>query len=471
MWRTVCAARASPSSTASRNPSGDDAMISVTRATATAPGYQTARGVRKARALPRGPGGATFRAMARATVPADVDLTDLARYADGPPHADFARLRAEAPVAWHPERDGPGFWACTRWDEVLAVSRDSATFSSWAGGTMLEDTPPPLLEMARLMMLNMDPPQHTTLRALVRTGFTPRRVAALAPRVAALSAQIVDAVAARGRCDLVTDVAGELPSYVIAELTGIPLDDGRQLYRLTERMHTTDHTPEGQLAGAMAIGEMLTYAGGVRAEKLARPADDIATRLVHAEVDGERLSEAEFQWFFLLLINAGGDTTRNLVGGGLRALLLHPAELARLRAEPALLPSAVEEMLRWCSPVVHFRRTATRDVVLGGQGIAAGDKVVIFYASANRDAAVFADPDRFDVARAPNDHVAFGGGGAHFCLGAHLARLEAQALVREVLRRLDGLQLDGPVEWLPSVFISGPRRLPVRFRPAAPRGA
>jgi cytochrome P450 len=396
------------------------------------------------------------------------DLLDLANYADGPPHALFRRLRAEDPVHWHAEPGGPGFWALTTYADVVRVSRDPATFSSFAGGTMIPDAPPPQLAILRLMMLNMDPPQHTALRMLINKGFTPSAVARLHARIGGLARSIVDAVVARGACDFVADVAGELPSYVIAELVGIPLDDGRQLYRLTERMHTTAQTHADHADIEAAIGEMMSYSHALREAKRARPGGDIASALLAAEVDGERLSDVEFDMFFMLLINAGGDTTRNLVAGGMLALIEHPDEWARLRADLGLLPSAIEEMLRWVTPVVHFRRTATRATELRGRRIADGDKVVVFYSSANRDEEVFAAPDRFDVARTPNEHVAFGGGGAHFCLGANLARMESHALFEQVLTRLPDLHLAGPVERLRSNFINGPRRMPVEFTPAAP---
>jgi cytochrome P450 len=392
-----------------------------------------------------------------------IDLLDLRAYADGPPHEQLRWLREHDPVHWHPEPNGPGFWAVTRYDDVVTVSRDAHTFSSWTGGTMLEDSPPEFLAGIRLMMLNMDPPQHTKLRALVNKGFTPRMVAGLDGRVRELARRIVDTVAPRGACDFVADVAGELPSYVIAELVGIPLDDGRRLYALTERMHTTDPSPEGLAHAQAAVGEMMTYASELRAAKAARPGVDLASALLAAEVDGQRLSDLEFNLFFMLLINAGGDTTRNLVAGGMLTLLRHPDQLALLRRDPSLLPTAIEEMLRFQSPVQHFRRTTTCDTTLGGRAIAAGQKVVVFYTSANRDAARFIEPDRFDVRRTPNEHVAFGGGGTHFCLGANLARLEIRAMFEQVLTRMDGIGLDGPVAWLPSIFINGPRRMPVRF--------
>jgi cytochrome P450 len=393
-----------------------------------------------------------------------IDVLDPSRYEQqGPPYELFARLRAEAPVYRHPERNGPGFWAITRYEDVVRVSRDAEAFSSGAGGTMVPDPKPEELFILRQMMLNMDPPQHTKLRALINKGFTPRMVAQLRGRIADLARAIVDRVAPRGECDFVTDVAGELPSYVIAELMGIPLEDGRQLYRLTERMHTAAPTPEGIADVQAAVGEMMSYANGIRDAKRARPEEDIASTLLAAEVDGEKLTDLEFDMFFMLLINAGGDTTRNLVAGGMLELIRHPEERRKLAADPALLPSAIEEMLRYVTPVVHFRRTAVRDTEIRGQRIAAGDKVVVFYVSANRDETVFPDPDRFDLARSPNEHVAFGGGGVHYCLGANLARVEIQAMFEQVLTRLSDLELAGPVERLRSNFINGPRRMPVRF--------
>jgi cytochrome P450 len=371
-------------------------------------------------------------------------------------------MRAEAPVCWQPEPAGPGFWALTKHADVLAVSRDSATFSSARAGYMTPDMDEVAVAQSRLMLLGMDPPEHTRLRGLVNKGFTPRRVARLEKRIRELSAAIVDAVAERGACDFVSDVSGELPSLLIAELMGIPPDDGRRLYALTERMHQTGAPAEARAA----VVEMMRYAAGVRAAKRARPADDIASVLLRAEIDGERLSDLEFDLFFLLLINAGGDTTRNLVASGMLALLRHESEFEALRSDRALLPSAIEEMLRYCPPVVQFRRTATRDTGIRGQKIREGEKVVMFYPSANRDEEVFEDPDRFDVRRAPNPHLAFGGGGAHYCLGANLARLEIRCLFGAVLDRLREIELDGPVERLHSWFIDGPRRMPVRFRVA-----
>jgi cytochrome P450 len=269
----------------------------------------------------------------------------------------------------------------------------------------------------------------------------------------------------RGECDLVTDLAGEMPSLVIADVMGIPRPDARRLYELTEIMHSAPGTVADDVRMSASI-EMLSYASGVFAEKRTNPSDDLATVLVQAELDGDRLTDADLAWFFLLLINAGGDTTRNLVGAGMHALFEHPEQLAHLRThvdDVGVLDTAIEELLRWVSPVVHMRRTATRDAMIGDTAVAAGDKVVLYYGAANRDAAAFADADRLDITRAPNDHLAFGGGGPHFCLGAPLARIEIRALLREILTRLPDLRPAGEPSWLASNFIFGPTHLPVHF--------
>ena len=312
-------------------------------------------------------------------------------------------------------------------------------------------------------MLMSDPPYQTQLRRLVSSAFTPRAARDMQPRIAMLAKQIIDEVIERGECDLVADIAGELPSYVIAELIGMPLADGRKLYQLTETIHSAPESlPEGAQAAAGA--EMFGYAAQVLAEKKARPGDDLATRLIHAEIDGRRLNDMEFFLFFMLLVDAGGDTTRNLVAGGMLGLLERPAELARLQADlDGLLPTAREELLRFTSPVVYMRRTAKEATCVGGQNIEAGDKLALYYGSANRDASVFPDADRLDVGRTPNHHVAFGATGAHFCLGAQLARVEIDEMLRAILTRLKGLELAGEPEWLASTFISGPKTLLVRF--------
>jgi cytochrome P450 len=394
---------------------------------------------------------------------ATIDLLSPASFADGQPHEQFRWLRDHAPVYRHAEPDGPGFWAVTRYDDVRDVGRDPDNFSS-VPGIMIPD----LMGLdfgEHQMMIMSDPPRHTRLRRIINSQFTPRAAERLRERIDELASQIIDAVIGRGECDAVSDIAGEMPSYVIAELLGIPLDDGRRLYHLTETIHAApESVPEG--AGLGAVIEMFNYAHQVAEDKRAQPSDDLASRILEAEVDGERLDDVDFNLFFLLLIDAGGDTTRNLVGGGLLTLFDHPDERRRLQEDlDGMLPSAVDEMLRWVSPVIYMRRTARQSCEVAGTPIAEGDKVVMYYGSANRDERAFAEPDRFDVGRTPNDHIAFGGGGPHFCLGSHIARVEIQAMLRELLTRMPDVAPAGPAEWLASNFISGPKHLPVRFMP------
>ncbi|BBY74158.1 cytochrome P450 [Mycolicibacterium parafortuitum] len=392
-----------------------------------------------------------------------VDLTEPDVYLAGMPYDAFRELRHRAPVAWHPHGD-TGFWALTRYDDIYAVSRDSETWSSQATGVFFDVPAPEDAYQLELMMLTMDPPRHTALRALVSRGFTPRHVARLSARTADMARAIVDDALERGECEFVNDVAGALPSYVIAELLGIPLEDGRRLYALTDIMNTRPlHDPEL----VQAQMQMFEYASELAALKRASPGDDIATALLHAEVDGQRLTDLEFNLFFLLLLNAGGDTTRNLVAAGTLALIEHPEQRRRLTADPSLMPTAIEEMLRWTSPVTVFTRTATRDTEVGGVRMRAGERVAMFYPSANRDEAHFADPDRFDVGRTPNQHLAFGGGGTHFCLGASLARAEAAAIFSEILARTTDIEPIGPAERVRSVLMNGIRSMPVRLVPAA----
>lgn len=401
-----------------------------------------------------------------------IDLLDPASFAGGQPHDQFAWLREHAPCYRHAEANGPGFWALTRQAEIRAVGRDPHTFSSEPTIMIADPEPGSGMDFGdHRMMLMMDPPLHTEYRKLISREFTQGPAMEMAPWIRDFARQIVDAAieksnGGRDPIDFVADIAGEMPSYVIARLMGLPLDDGRRLYEFTEIIHTAPETlPEG--AQTEAVGKLFEYGMGVIRDKRARPTDDLASRLLHAEVDGRQLDDTDFLLFFMLLIDAGGDTTRNLVGGGLLALLDHPRELALLRSDPdRYLPGARDELLRWCSPVIHMRRTATRDTELAGQRIRAGDKVVMYYGAGNRDPDVFEAPNLFDSTRRPNRHVAFGGG-THICLGQHVARVEIDELLREVLVRLDDLEVAGEVDWLASNFISGPRVLPVRFSVAS----
>jgi len=396
------------------------------------------------------------------------DLSDPDVFLDGPPHATFRRLRAEAPVAFFAEKSGgPGFWAVTRYDDVRAVSLDQATFSSWRGGVMLRDFPDDLLAAQRETLPSMAPGVHGKHRRLVSGAFAPKIMRALEPRIRELTRRILDAVAPRGACDFVTDVASELPVQVICELLGIPVEDRGKIVGWSNAMVGMDDLEYADSAadGPIAAMQLYAYASELQAARRERPADDVASLLLAAEIDGERLDPAQFNAFMLVLSVAGNETTRNAISGGLLALFEHPGERARLQADPALFPTSVDEILRWVTPVMHFRRTAERDVALAGQEIRAGDKVVVWYVSANRDERVFPDPERFDVGRSPNEHLTFGFG-PHFCLGAALARLEVQILFEELFRRLPDVASAGPAVRMRGNHIAGIKHLPVRFTPA-----
>ncbi len=393
-----------------------------------------------------------------------IDLTANDVFNGRHPWDQYAWLRANDPVHWHPETEGPGFWAITTYADIRSVSRRPKLFSSAARGVMMAETPEEELGAQRQMMLVMDPPQHDRFKLLVNRGFIPKAAESLRPRIEELAREIVDDVVERGECDLVVDISGRLPSGLIAELMGIPRADGERLYELTELMHTTDPAVASVEQRQAATFEMLSYAAETAARKRVEPGDDIASQLVQAEVDGDRLTDGELQWFFLLLVNAGGDTTRNLLASGIQLLFEHPGERARLEGDlDTMLPTAIEEMLRYTSPVVHFRRTATADTEIGGQAIKAGDKLMIFYGSGNRDEEVFAEPDRFDVGRDPNPHMAFGGGGPHLCLGMHVARVEIAVMLREILARMPDLRPAGDPTPLASNFITGLKSMPVAW--------
>ncbi len=395
----------------------------------------------------------------------DINLISPETFAaTGHPWEQYAWLRKNAPVYWHDEPNGPGFWAITKYEDVRTISRLPKVFSSYETSVMLPDPDPMGLYAQRLMMLNMDPPQHDRFKLLVSRGFTPKNAPLLRPKIEELARDIVDAVLAKGECDFVSEIAGRLPSGLIAELMGMPRVDGERLYDLTEIMHTNDDAIAPPEIKMNAVGEMLGYAQSVADLKRQNPGDDLATILVNAEIDGDHLTDEEFQWFFLLLVNAGGDTTRNLLAAGLQLLLDHPDQRTKLMGDlDGLLGSAVEEMLRYCSPVTHFKRTAMQDTVVGGQSIKAGERVVMFYGSANRDEDIFENADTFDVARHPNPHVAFGAGGPHLCLGMHVARVELAVMFRELLTRMPHIEAGGPIERMHSSFIAGVHRMPIKY--------
>ena len=385
-------------------------------------------------------------------------------WVDGVPLETFAELRREPGVA---RMTGPGdrqYWALTRHADVVAASRTPELFSNVPDPFTLGAVDPAAPSIP--LLISLDPPEHTKRRQLINKGFTPRRVTRLSGRISEIVDEELAKVRGRDRFDFVTDLAVSLPLQVIAELLGIPPEDRAQVFSWTEQMMSGDdpefdNDPQEVMA---ALGQMYGYAENVCQRRQESPGDDLMSALVAAELDGERLSQLDLNLFFLLLHNAGSETTRNLVTGGVVALLENPAQLELLRQDPSRIPTAVEELLRWVTPVTHFARTLTADTVFKGQEMKAGEQVLLWYTSANRDETVFTDPDRLDVTRDPNPHVAFGSGGPHFCLGAHLARLEAITLFEALVEQLPRLEIDGPVERLQSHFINGVKHLPLRWK-------
>jgi cytochrome P450 len=413
----------------------------------------------------------------------EINLIDPEVFERGQPHDQWALLRREAPVYWHRGVEGwfPGFWCITKYDEVIRISRDPATFIS-SHGIVIGQTPENASPADGLgkMMIVTDPPRHVRLRRLVNKGFTPRAVAAFEPHVRDMTADILNEVAPRGRCDFVTDVAAILPLAVISGMMGVPKQDWQRMFELTNRVlgggdpeyQQPGDTPDEDRAAAAertimaGYMEMFQYFMQMLGERRRERRDDLVSILVESDIDGEKLTDEEILYFCYLLILAGNETTRNAISGGLLALFEHRDQFQKLKEDPALLPTAVEEILRWISPVTHMTRAATRDVELRGRQIKAGDKLAMWYPAANRDEDAFANAGVFDVARTPNDHIAFGIG-EHFCLGAGFARLELRVMFEELLRRFPDIEPDGPVERLRSNFIGGIKHMPVRFTPSA----
>jgi cholest-4-en-3-one 26-monooxygenase len=406
------------------------------------------------------------------------DLNDLDVFVGGVPHDTFTYWREHDPVHWTEEPGGRGYWSLFDYESVCAANRDAATFSSEAGGTLIQDLEPAALDMNRMIMLNMDPPKHTRYRLLVSKGFSPRHIRELERAIDTQATKIVDAVIERGECDFVTDLAAELPLQVIADIMGVPQEDRHKLFEWSNRMigsqdpeYAAANGGEGFEAAASAQMELFAYASALAQDRAAQPRDDAITAIVNAEIDGDRLSEMEVNLFFLLLAVAGNETTRNLTAHGMQALFDFPDQRAWLQQDlDARLGTGIEEMLRWGVPVMYFRRTVMHDVELGGKAIPAGDKVALWYISANRDASVFERPHAFDLARTPNDHVTFGGRGPHFCLGANLARAELRAIFREILSRMPDLHPTAPPARLRSNFINGIKHMPIAFTPGRPQG-
>ncbi len=406
---------------------------------------------------------------------AHADLTSHDTFVRGVPHATFRRLRQEAPVAWFEEADGnSGFWAVTRYDDVLQVSREHETFTSTAGIRM-EEMDREETE-ARRTLMELDPPEHTRLRRLVNRGFTRRTVEAYEAAIREITRAVLDEALPKGAFDFTREVGRELPMRMLGRLMGLPDEDLDELVTWGDAMigntdpeftsHPVDlsDTEEFRLMPfrSPAALEVFRYADRMAQARRAEPRDDVITRLLAPTPDGEPLTDLEFKNFFALLVAAGNDTTRYTIAGSLNTLIDHPEARAHLRTQPEDLETAIEELLRWTTVTMHFRRTATRDTELRGVRIRAGDKVVIWFVSANYDDEQFPDPYTFDIARQPNDHCTFGRNGPHFCLGAWLARLELRVTFEELLPRLASVERTGPVEFLRSNFIHGIKHLPVQ---------
>jgi methyl-branched lipid omega-hydroxylase len=385
----------------------------------------------------------------------------------------FATLRSERPISFHAERGygafppGPGYWALTRHRDVLDASRQPELFCSGKGSN-IGDLPEPFLDFFG-SMINMDDPRHARLRRIVSKGFTPRHLAQLQASVERRATDIVDRLLEKGRCDFVTDVAAALPLAIICDMMGIPEDQHEYVFDRTNVIlgaGDPEYVPDiEQVVPALltAGAELAQLVQELGAERRARPTDDLTSALVNADVDGEKLEDSELGPFFVLLVVAGNETTRNAIAHGMKVLTDFPEQRhAWLADVEGVAPRAVEEIVRWATPVIHFRRTVTRDGArLGDREFSEGEKVVLFYNSANRDEDVFEDPFAFDVSRDPNPHVGFGGPGPHFCLGAHLARREITVMYRELLTRAPGVHAVGEPDRLLSNFIHGIKHLDV----------
>jgi cholest-4-en-3-one 26-monooxygenase len=399
----------------------------------------------------------------------EINLVDLDVYQlTGAPHEQYAWLREHAPVFWHADggrADWPGFWAVTKHEDVAQVTRHPEIFSSARRTATFKEWSDPAIERLRLMMINMDPPQHTRQRAFINRGFTPRMIGRLDEHITEICNGLLDDIAGYSHADFVTEIAAPLPTQVICELVGAPVEDRDQIFKLSNRMVGFD---DPEMAGSpadqmQAVAEMYAYASELADSRRKQPRDDIVTRLLKPDNAGQELTTLEFNFFFLLLIVAGNETTRNAASGGMLAFFDHPEQWQRLVADPALSASAAEEIIRWVSPANLIRRTAIRDTELSGQRIAEGDKVVAFLASANRDDDVFAAAQEFDIGRDPNPHVGFSGGGPHYCLGRHLATLELRILLTALAERMPAIALDGQVSRLRSNFVNGIKHMPVRI--------
>ena len=385
------------------------------------------------------------------------------RFYTGRPLEHYAFMRAHAPLYFDPSS---GVFGVALHEDIMAVSKDAERFCSGRGSRPEPGSWNP-------SMINLDDPEHKRHRNLVNRGFTPKRLQAHEARIRALCTKLIDAVCERGECEFVRELAAPLPLIVIGNMLGMPEEDFGTLLRWSEDMllaTNSSATDEVRAGAARAALQWFAYAAETIAARRRQPTDDLVSLLVHGELDGDRLRDDEIMHETLLILVGGDETTRHVITEGTLALIRHPEQRARLEADPAGLPVAIEEMLRWVTPIKNMNRTVTRETELRGQRLREGDRLLLLYHSGNRDERVFREPDRFDTRRTPNPHVAFGGYGTHHCLGASLARLELRIFFEELLRRLPDLELaaDAPLAWRDSNFIVGIERMPVRFTPSAP---
>jgi cytochrome P450 len=404
----------------------------------------------------------------------DIDLTDLDLFARGEQFDAWRILRTESPIFWQERKPNQGFWSITCYDDALRVYHDPNTFSSERGislqfATIAPSAPEENAGFGQMMIMT-DPPRHGKIRSLINRRLTPRAVNLFEPDIRQITSDVIDAVIGKGECDFVVDVAAKLPTAVICDMMGIPKEYWDMMFSLGNQSIGTED-PEYQQGrsaaetGMAAQAQVFSLFSKWIDERRKNPTEDLISALIHGDVDGAQLTDLEVLFNCFLLIIGGQETTRNATSGGILALIENPAQHARLRNDPALLNVALEEFLRWTSPVTHIMRTASKDTELRGQPIAKGNRVVIWNGSANRDESVFPQPDVFDITRTPNDHLAFGHG-EHFCIGANLARLELRTMIEEVMRRMPDIELAGPVERLRSNFVAGIKHMPVRFTPS-----